>query len=98
MLGQLSRGESVPEFESAIFGNETTGVLPTLVNTRYGFHIVAVDRRVPGRRPPFEIVQGRIAQRMSQQSWARALAQYVRVLTAELTAKESGSAANPLVQ
>ena len=97
-LGQVTRGETVAEFETAIFGNEATGVLPTLVNTRYGFHIVAVDRRVSGRHPPFEIVQEKIAQRMSELSWTRALAQYVRVLAREARADESSEAASPLVQ
>ena len=47
-LGQFGRGEMVPEFDKAIFGTPATGVLPTLVATRYGFHIVAVERRIPG--------------------------------------------------
>jgi peptidyl-prolyl cis-trans isomerase C len=98
VLGQLGRGESVAEFEAAIFGNQATGVLPTLVNTRFGFHIVAVDRRAPGRRPPVEIVHDQIARQMSELSWTRALAQYVRVLAREAAAGKRGEAANPLVQ
>ncbi|HJU23582.1 MAG TPA: peptidylprolyl isomerase [Casimicrobiaceae bacterium] len=98
VLGQVSRGETAAEFESAIFGNEAIGVLPTLVNTRYGFHVVAVDRRVAGRRPPFEIVHAQIAERMSELSWTRALAQYVRVLAREANGLECGEATNPLVQ
>jgi len=98
VLGQVGRGETVAEFEAAIFGNQATGVLPALVNTRFGFHIVAVDRRVPGQRPPFEVMHEKIAQRMSELSWTRALAQYVRVLAREAAAGAPGEAANPLVQ
>ncbi|HEU0231215.1 MAG TPA: peptidylprolyl isomerase, partial [Burkholderiaceae bacterium] len=47
-LGQLQRGDTVPEFEKAIFEDATIGVLPKLVATRYGFHIIAVDKRVEG--------------------------------------------------
>lgn len=98
MLGQLSRGECVPEFERAIFDNQLTGVLPTLVNTRFGFHIIAVDRRVPGHRPPFEAVRDMIAQRMAAESWRRALGQYARVIAAEIAADARNEPVNPLVQ
>ena len=48
-LGQISRGDTVPEFERAIFRLDAEGILPSLVKTRYGFHIVAVDRTVAPR-------------------------------------------------
>jgi len=79
-LGQLTRGESVPEFERALFGTDATGVLPRLVNTRFGFHIVAVERRIAGHRVPFEAVQAEIAARLSRLAWQRALAQYAQLL------------------
>jgi len=48
-LGQLGRGDTVPEFEQALFHPRPTGVLREVVKTRHGFHIVAVDQRIPGR-------------------------------------------------
>ena len=56
-LGQLERGDMVPEFEQAVFGGAWTGVHGQLVKTRFGFHIVAVDHRAPGRQAPFEAVR-----------------------------------------
>ena len=56
-LGQLQRGESVPEFEQLLFRGTWTGNHSQLVKTRFGFHVLAVDRRAPGRRAPFEAVQ-----------------------------------------
>jgi peptidyl-prolyl cis-trans isomerase C len=99
-LGQISRGESVPEFEQAVFAQATTGILPRLVNTRYGFHIVAVDGHVPGRLVPFEAVCGRIAQRLQQSVRAKALEQYVAVLAgqAEVVGVDLRAVATPLVQ
>ena len=49
-LGQFGPGEMVPEFDKAVFGSSVVGVLPTLVATRHGFHIVAIERRIEGRR------------------------------------------------
>jgi peptidyl-prolyl cis-trans isomerase C len=95
-LGQLVRGDSVPEFERALFADTAIGVLPALVNTRFGFHIVAIDRRIPGHRVPFDAVRGEIAARMSRGAWQRALVQYVEVLANRESA--GGTKANLLVQ
>lgn len=99
-LGQMQRGEMVPEFERAIFGGAWTGIQRELVKTRFGFHIVAVDHRAAGMTLRFEAVRDRIAERLSESVLARALAQYVRVLagTAEVRGVELGGSATPLVQ
>ncbi|MBN9406366.1 MAG: peptidylprolyl isomerase [Burkholderiales bacterium] len=99
-LGQLQRGATVPEFEQALFSGTQLGVLPGLVNTRYGFHIVAVDQRVPGEQLPFEAVHERVAAELRNAAERRALGQYVRVLAgqAELDGVALDAAASPLVQ
>ena len=79
-LGQFGRGQMVPEFDAAVFGNDRNGVLPQLVATRYGFHVIRVDHRVAGRALPFEAVRERIARELSANVEARALRQYVEVL------------------
>jgi len=79
-LGQLGRGDTVPEFEQALFNGTYTGVYPQLLRTRFGFHILCVDRREPGRTLPFEVVQGHIHERLCERMRAAALARYVRQL------------------
>ena len=104
-LGQLGRGDSVPEFEQALFEHKqhakpALGILPGLVNSRYGFHIVRIDSRVPGRVLPFEEVQPQIAERMRQAVFAKAFQQYVRLLAgaASISGAELDAADSPLVQ
>ncbi|MDA8107299.1 MAG: peptidylprolyl isomerase [Betaproteobacteria bacterium] len=99
-LGQIQRGQTVPEFERALFDGAWTGVRGQLVKTRYGFHIVAVDRRVPGRQLPFETVRERIAGQLRERVQRRALEQYVRVLAgrADVRGVDLGAAATPLVR
>jgi peptidyl-prolyl cis-trans isomerase C len=99
-LGQLQRGAMVPEFEQMLFGTTVTGLLPQLVKTRFGFHIVAVDQRVPGEILPFEHVRERVAEDLRREAEARALSQYVRVLAgqAQLQGVELDGAVSPLVQ
>jgi peptidyl-prolyl cis-trans isomerase C len=99
-LGQLQRGEMVPEFEQALFDGDWTGIRAQLVRTRYGFHIVAVDRRAQGRTIPFEAVREAIATRLRARVERRALEQYVRVLAgrADVRGVDLGATPTPLVQ
>jgi len=99
-LGQIQRGEMVAEFEQVLFNGTWTGILGQLVRTRYGFHIVAVDRRAPGRRVPFEAVQQQVAERLRVSVLERALAQYVAVLAgqADVRGVDLGATPTPLVQ
>ncbi|MCA8150719.1 peptidylprolyl isomerase [Burkholderia contaminans] len=79
-LGQLLRGDTVPEFEAALFDTDGIGVLPKLVNTRFGFHIVRIERRVPGDAVPFDEAAAQIAAYLSARVRERAMRQYVAVL------------------
>jgi peptidyl-prolyl cis-trans isomerase C len=99
-LGQLAPGDCVPELDQALFGLTDEGLLPRLVSTRYGFHIVAIDARVPGRRVPFEAVREQIALRLAAEVAERALVQYVSVLAgqARLDDIDLAAAGSPLVQ
>jgi peptidyl-prolyl cis-trans isomerase C len=99
-LGQFGRGQMVPEFDAAVFGCDLLGVLPRLVATRHGFHVIRVDHRVAGRTLPFEAVRERIARELSTSVEARALRQYVEVLAgrADIRGADLAAAASPLVQ
>jgi peptidyl-prolyl cis-trans isomerase C len=99
-LGQLLRSDVVPEFAAAVFGGRAAGLIPALVRTRYGFHVVCIDQCVPGQAVPFEAVRERIAAALREQVQERALRQYVQVLAGRAGVQIPGiqSAASPLVQ
>jgi peptidyl-prolyl cis-trans isomerase C len=99
-LGQIGRGDTVPEFDKALFGTSRTGVSRDLVKTRYGFHIIAIDQRISGKALPFELVRDRIAAQLGAMVEARALRQYVNVLAggAVLEGVDLGAVPTPLVQ
>ncbi|AOJ04712.1 peptidylprolyl isomerase [Burkholderia mayonis] len=99
-LGQLLRGDSVPEFEAAVFDTPDLGVLPRLVNTRFGFHIVRIDRRVPGDPVPFDAVASDIAAFLAEHVRHKAIQQYVTLLAsgARIEGVALGDANGPLVQ
>lgn len=79
-LGQLSRGDTVSEFDRAIFSVSVPGLLDYLVQTRFGFHIIRVDQVIAGRLLPFEDVSKQIANALRAASVDRATQQYLKVL------------------
>jgi len=99
-LGWLAAAECAPEFAREVFGHLEVGVLPRLVRSRFGFHVVEVLEREPGTVPPFEAVQAAVRRTLEQQAYATALRQYVQLLAggARIEGVELVAAATPLVQ
>ena len=99
-LGQIGRGDTVPEFEKAVFRLGPTGLLRELVKTRHGFHIVAIDQRIPGKRLPFDVVRDQIAERLRAMVEEKALRQYISVLAgkADIQGADLNGSEVPLVQ
>ncbi|MEQ9606683.1 MAG: peptidylprolyl isomerase [Kiloniellaceae bacterium] len=99
-LGQVARGDTVPEFETFLMNLEEGQLCPVPVRSRYGVHVLRLDRRIDGRQLLFEMVEQRIADYLQAASWQRALAQYIRVLAgaAEVEGIELGGTETPLVQ
>jgi len=99
-LGQLSRGQCVPEFDKVLFRLAEGELAPRLVETRFGLHIVQVLRRVEGRLLPFAAVQAQIADYLSTAAWQRGIHQYMQLLVgrAEIGGVTLDGASTPLVQ
>lgn len=99
-LGWLGCEECAPEFAKDVFAHEGLGVLPRLVHSRFGLHIVEVLARQPGREPVFEEVRGAVALALKQRAWVNALRQYLQLLAgqAELEGVSLDAAETPLVQ
>jgi peptidyl-prolyl cis-trans isomerase C len=99
-LGQIGRGDTAPEFEKAIFRLGPTGLMRGLVKTRYGFHIVAIDQRIPGKRLPFDMARDEIANRLRAAVEEKALRQYISLLAgkADIQGADLNGTQIPLVQ
>lgn len=99
-LGWLSAPDCAPEFARELFGHPEVGVLPRLVHSRFGLHVVEVLEREPGAVPPYHAVRERVALVLRQQSFATALSQYLRLLAgnADLQGVDLEGAETPLVQ
>ena len=76
-LGQISAGQTTPEFEHALKAIEPGSLCCEPVATRYGFHIIRLERKIEGRELPFEAVAAQIAEYLAESVQRRAIAQYV---------------------
>lgn len=78
-LGQISAGQTVKEFERQVF-NAETGLFPNPIESRYGFHVVFIERKIAGKPLPFEKVEGKIRQYLNEKVKIKATAQYIESL------------------
>ena len=99
-LGQLSPGSTVAEFEAALADMGEGDITPAPVESRFGFHVIALDRRIEGHDLPFDMVSDRIAAWLEASAWSKAVSQYISILAgrAEIRGISLGGAEGPLVQ
>jgi peptidyl-prolyl cis-trans isomerase C len=99
-LGWLTTSDCAPEFAREIFGKPEVGVLPRLVHSRFGLHVVEVLAREPGVEPEFEAVKAAVAQALRQQTFTTALRQYLQLLAgqAQVEGVDLDAVDRPLVQ
>jgi peptidyl-prolyl cis-trans isomerase C len=79
-LGQVRRGELVPSVQEALerLAEGTTAREP--VRSRFGWHVLRLQRRIEGRTLPFEIVGPKIADMLDARAWTVASARYAAEL------------------
>ncbi len=99
-LGQLTNGSTVPEFETVLCVLEAGQLAPTPVPTRFGYHVIQLDRRIPGQQLPFEMEHERIAAWLEAASWSRAVSQFIGILIgrADIHGIDLEATDGPLVQ
>lgn len=94
-LGQLSSGDTVPEFEAALRDMQIGQIKNEVVETRYGVHVIRLDARADGEILPFETVRPRLADAAEKAAWTRAARDFVAALldNADITGMDLTTAA-----
>lgn len=81
-LGQLSNGQTVSEFERQVFAADI-GLMPIPVESRYGYHIVLVARKVAGKPLTYDMVKDKISHYLNERVKRKAISQYLQQLVSE---------------
>jgi peptidyl-prolyl cis-trans isomerase C len=76
-LGQITTGQTTPEFEQALIALAPGALCEAPVETRYGFHIIRLERKIAGQTLPYEVVAERVAHYLRESVRRRADAQYI---------------------
>jgi len=99
-LGQLTRGQTVPEFERFVFRMADGELAGRLLETRFGLHIVQVVKHIDGTQLPFDAVKAQVAENLMQQAWQRGVHQYMQILVgkSDIQGVTLEGAESPLVQ
>lgn len=79
-LGQLTQGDVAPEFWRGVMAHGQPGIVPQLVESRFGLHVVRIHRLAPGALLPFEQVRGQIQEALAEQGLRAALHDYAHGL------------------
>jgi peptidyl-prolyl cis-trans isomerase C len=87
-LGQLSPGDLAAEIEAALERLAPGEAAGEPVRSRFGWHLVRLDRRMPAQTPPYEAVRDKIRLHLQSRAWTAAAARYVAHLSER--ARESG--------
>ena len=98
-LGQLTKGQTTPEFERQVFTLKQ-GLCLNPVESRYGFHIVNIERRIEGNQLPFDQVHERIQDYLNQRVEHKAISQYIHQLAsdADIEGIDIDADGSPLMQ
>lgn len=99
-LGPVQRGDVDPVFETYLMSLGEGEICGQVVETKFGFHVIRLARKLPGRELPFEHVRERIAQYLEDRAWATAVRQYMSILAGRtrIEGVALDAAASPLVQ
>jgi peptidyl-prolyl cis-trans isomerase C len=81
-LGQIGPGQTVPEFEAVLATMEDGTIHPEPVVSRYGVHVVVLDKRIGGRELPYDYVRPRIAGRLHEEARRHAIRAFIAGLLA----------------
>lgn len=76
-LGQIRRGELVGEVQAGLESLAEGTISREPVRSRFGWHILRLHRRIPGRTIPFEMARDRITDMLEARSWSVEAARYV---------------------
>ncbi len=86
-LGQLQPGDLVAEVEAALARLGPGEIATEPVRSRFGWHVLKLERRIEARDLPFEIAEPAIRLNLEARAWEAAASRYVLALAERASAQ-----------
>jgi peptidyl-prolyl cis-trans isomerase SurA len=78
-LGEVAKGDLVPELDKAVFSSATGAILGP-IETKSAWHIMKVEQRLPSEVPGFETVKDQLRREASDETFQRDYKAYIEKL------------------
>lgn len=65
-LGEFEAGQMVPEFSEAAFALAKPGDISEVIKTQFGYHIIVLNKKVPGTKRPFKKLKPKLIEELKQ--------------------------------
>jgi len=78
-LGQIGKGQTVPEFEKQLV-RLPEGLAETALESRYGLHVVNINKKVDGRQLEYPMVAEKIKHYLTQKASQLSIQAYIQSL------------------
>jgi parvulin-like peptidyl-prolyl isomerase len=75
-LGEVARGELLPELDKAVFNSQAGTVLGP-IDAKSAWHIIKVEQRLPSEVPAFESIKDKLRKDASDETWQRDYKAYI---------------------
>ena len=83
-LGQLSKGQTVPEFERQLMPL-SEGLSDKAIESRYGFHVVNINRKIEGKQLDYDMVSDKVRGYLINSASHLAIQAYIQSLVEQAT-------------
>ena len=78
-LGQIGKGQTVPEFEKQLT-RLPEGLAKDPIESRYGFHVVRINRKIDGKPLEYQMVAEKIKHYLTQKASQLSIQAYIQSL------------------
>jgi peptidyl-prolyl cis-trans isomerase C len=75
-LGEVGRGELLPDLDKAVFNSQSGAVIGP-IESKSGWHILKVENRLPSEIPAFESIKDKLRRDASDDAWQRDYKAYI---------------------
>ena len=81
-LGEVAKGELLPALDGGVFRSDAGAVVGP-IETRFGYHVLKVEQRLPSEVPSFDAVKDRLRREASEETFQRDYQSYIDRLRKE---------------